>query len=566
MKFLSSLSFTKKYIFALSLIAILSTLGYLNLTQLIKSQAKDAELINISGKQRMLSQEIPLLALNYKTKSLKEAISLMEKSHNDLISRKMSKKLYDIYFSKPVMLDAEVKEYIKRAKSFLNSRDGRSLSYLLNHSQKILKDLDYAVSIYQQEAEEKTKELQQNELYILLLTLFTLAFEAFFIFRPANNIINTKTKELNAKKEYADMITQINTNAIIAVNSDFEILTFNKSAEKIFGYSADEMLHTKLNDDRIIPLKYLDAHNKGLLEFIKTGKLKHKDTVFQLEAQRKDKTVFPIRISFGTNVEEDKRIVVANIQDISNEKEKDELIIQQSRYAAMGEMIGNIAHQWRQPLSSISTLASGSRIRYKNNLISDEELDETFVKIKEYTTHLSQTIDDFRDFYKNDKQKELFTIEDVIKKSITLVEATYTENNIELVVNQKEKNLLVNGSSSQLSQVFLNILNNAKDVLREKDIEKKVVYIEVFKEDTDVVINITDNAGGIPKDVAAKIYEPYFTTKHKSHGTGIGLFMSKRIVEQLFDGSLSNENREFTLNGTIYFGASFSIRLPIKHN
>ena len=565
MNFLSSFSFTKKYIFALALIAILSTLGYLNLTHLIKSQTKDAELINVSGRQRMLSQEIPLFALSYKENSFKKAISLMEKSHNDLISRKMSKELHDIYFSKPVMLDAKVKEYIARANSFLNNRDGRSLSYLLNNSQKLLKDLDYAVSVYQNEAEARTKELQQNEFYILLLTLFTLAFEALFIFRPANSIINTKTKELNAQKEYADMITQINTNAIIAINSNLEILTFNKSAERIFGYSAKEMLHTKLNDDKIIPLKFLDAHNKGLLEFMKTGELKHKDTVFQLEAQRKDKTVFPIRISFGAKAEKDKKIVVANIQDISNEKEKDELIIQQSRYAAMGEMIGNIAHQWRQPLSSISTLASGSRIRYKNHLISDEELDETFAKIKEYTVHLSQTIDDFRDFYKNNKAKELFKIEDVVKKSITLVEATYVENNIELVFNQKkEEELLVNGSSSQLSQVFLNILNNAKDALKEKSIEKKIVYIEIFKEDADIVVNITDNAGGIPQDVAAKIYEPYFTTKYKSQGTGIGLFMSKRIIEQLFGGSLNNKNREFSVDSKTYFGASFSIRLPIE--
>ena len=563
MNFLSSFSFTKKYIFALSLIAMLSILGYLNLTQLIKSQAKDAELINISGRQRMLSQEIPLFALSYKENSFKKAVSLMETSHNDLISRKMSKELHNIYFSKPMMLDTEVKEYITRAKSFLNNRDGRSLSYLLNNSQKLLKDLDYAVSVYQNEAEARTKELQQNEFYILLLTLLTLMFEALFIFRPANNDIDIKTKELNTQKEYADMITQINTNAIIAINDNLEIETFNKSAEKIFGYNASEMLHTKLNDDRIIPLKFLDAHNKGLLEFIKTGKLKHKDTVFQLEAQRKDKTVFPIRISFGAKAENDKRIVVANIQDISNEKEKDELIIQQSRYAAMGEMIGNIAHQWRQPLSSISTLASGSRIRYKNNLISDEELDATFGKIKEYTAHLSQTIDDFRDFFKNDKTEEIFNIKDVVKKSITLVEATYKENNIELLLNQtKEEDLLVNGSSSQLSQVFLNILNNAKDVLKEKNIEKKIVYIEIFKEDTDVVVNITDNAGGIPNDVAAKIYEPYFTTKHKSHGTGIGLFMSKRIVEQLFNGLLSNKNKEFILNDTTYFGASFSIILP----
>jgi len=564
MNFLASLSFTKKYLFALSLIAIFSILGYLNLTQLISSQTDDAQLVNISGRQRMLSQKIPLFAINYKTNSLKKTISLMDKSHTDLISRKMSKELHDVYFTKPIMLDAKVKEYIIRANSFVNIRDGRSLSYLLSNSQKLLKDLDYAVTIYQNEAELRTINLQRNELYILLLTLLTLTLEAFFIFRPANKSINIKTDELNAQKEYADMITQINTNAIIAVNSNFEILTFNKSAEKIFGYSASEMLNTQLIDDKIIPMKFLTRHNKGLSDFMRSGKLKHQNTVFELEAQKKDKTLFPIRISFGAKTEKDGKIVVANIQDISDEKEKDNLIIQQSRYAAMGEMIGNIAHQWRQPLSSISALATGSKIRYKNNLISDDELDETFVKIKEYTVHLSQTIDDFRDFFRNDKTEEIFNIQDVIKKSITLVEASYIENSIKLLFNQKEEELLINGSSSQLSQVFLNILNNAKDVLTENKIENKIVQIEIVKIDSFVVVNITDNAGGIPKEVAAKIYEPYFTTKYKSQGTGIGLFMSKRIVEQLFNGSLSNKNREFTVDDKTYFGASFSIKLPTK--
>ncbi|MCD4667044.1 MAG: HAMP domain-containing histidine kinase, partial [Sulfurimonas sp.] len=280
-----------------------------------------------------------------------------------------------------------------------------------------------------------------------------------------------------------------------------------------------------------------------------------------LEGQHKDKTIFPIRISFGTNIDESKKIVVANIQNITKEKEKDSLIMEQSRFAAMGEMIGNIAHQWRQPLSSISTMATGARLRYKNKLISDEELDETFVKIKEHTQHLSKTIDDFRNFLKHDKDKEFFDLSEVIYKSISLTEASYKDNNINIYFKNSDEKFTLNGSGSELSQVFLNILNNAKDILLEKKIDNKVVNIEISKENNLAIVKIYDNAGGISSEIKEKIFDPYFTTKHKSQGTGIGLFMSKKIITQHFDGSIEIKNREINIDNKKYFGAEFSIKI-----
>ncbi len=559
--FLSSLSFTKKYIFALSLIAVFSVSSYLNLARLIDSQANDGQIINISGKQRMLSQKIALFAINYKTKNLQETVDMMDKSHSYLISLKMSDELRKIYFSPPILLDKKVKEYIARGRSFLKNRDGKSLSYILKNSQPLLKDLDLAVSVYQKETELKTKKLKTTEFFIVLFILVTLVFEALFIFRPANNSVKRKTKELKSQKDYSDMITQINTNAIIAVDENFDILTFNKSAEDMFGYTAEEMLYTKLIDDRIIPLKFLDRHNDGLKNFMQTGKLKHEDVVFELQGQHKDKTIFPIRISFGVKLEGGSKIVVANIQNITKEKKKDSLIMEQSRFAAMGEMIGNIAHQWRQPLSSISTMATGAKLRYKNNLISDEELDDTFVKIKEHTQHLSKTIDDFRDYLKHDKKTELFDLSEVIEKSISLTYASYKDNNINLSFENSYEKFILNGSGSELSQVFLNILNNAKDVLLEKEIDDKLVNIKVSKENDVAIVNIYDNAGGIPNDIKEKIFDPYFTTKHKSQGTGIGLFMSKKIITQHFDGDIFVQNREFKIKNQKYYGAEFTIKI-----
>ena len=357
------------------------------------------------------------------------------------------------------------------------------------------------------------------------------------------------------------MVTNTNTNAIIAVNEKFEILTFNKSAQRIFGYSADEMLNTTLLDDRIIPTEYLQKHIEGIKNFVKTGKLKHKSVVFELEGKNKAQKVFPIKISFGIKIEKNSKIVVANIQDITQEKEKDALIMEQSRFAAMGEMIGNIAHQWRQPLSSISTIASGAKLRYNNNILSDEELNETFVKIQEHTKHLSKTIDDFRDFFRHNKVEELFNVCDVIEKSITLTEASYKDHNIQLRYIKSKDKIMLMGNSGELSQVFLNILNNSKDALLEKDIKDKLVSFNMDEIDGYVVIKIIDNAGGIPEDIIERVFDPYFTTKHKSQGTGIGLFMSKKIIMQKFDGEITVKNRKYKFDNKTYVGAEFVITI-----
>jgi len=557
------ISFSKKYTFALSLIAMLALLAYINLTTIIDAQKNDGNKINMSGKQRMLSQKIALYSMEHEMDKLENIIKLMNSSHKKLISIDMSDEIKKVYYSKPIMLDESINIYLEQADKFIQTKDKKSLNFILENSEIILQKLDMAVSIYQSEAEKKIQNLQQNEFYIILLTLLTLLTEALFIFRPIDKNVKKNTKEILLEKEYSDMITQTNTNGIIVVDESLKILTFNKSAEKMFGYSADEMIFTTLLDDRIIPQKYLDGHVHGLKNFMKNGELKNKNVVFELEAQTKDKKLFPIRISFGTKIEKNRTIVVANIQDITEEKEKDTLIIQQSRLAAMGEMIGNIAHQWRQPLSAISTIASGAKLRHKNNLITDEELYASFEKIKEQTKHLSNTIDDFRDFFKHGDNNSSFNVKEIIEKSISLVEAAYNSNNIKIFFNFTKDNFLMNGRGSELSQVILNILNNAKDVLVEKNIDDRVVLIDIKKDNNIVKINIFDSAGGIDENIKMKIFEPYFTTKHKSQGTGIGLFMSSKIIKQHFKGILNTQNKEFELDGKKYFGAMFNIEIEL---
>ena len=186
-----SLNFTKKYILALTIIALLSVLAYFNLNHLINKQSNDGEIINTSGKQRMLSQQIALYAIYFKTKKLNRNVKMMEDAHKFLTSLPMSNELKKIYFEKPVELDLQVKEYIKHSKKFYENRNGKSLTYILKNSQPLLISLDHAVDLYQLESESKVIELKDIELYLMLLTLFILCLEAFFIFRPANKRIET---------------------------------------------------------------------------------------------------------------------------------------------------------------------------------------------------------------------------------------------------------------------------------------------------------------------------------------------------------------------------------------
>ena len=564
---INNLNFTKRYIFALSLIALFSISAFFNLKYLIDNQAQDAEIINISGRQRMLSQKIALLALSYKNQpnesvknELLKNMDLMLTSHNRLLSHKLSDKLHYLYFG-PSDLNGKVLRYIDSVKAYLLNGDIKEFEYILKNSKKLLSYLDKAVYEYQIENERKTSSLKRNELFILVFTLLTLFFEALFIFRPANKQMMQKTKELNEAKEYLDTVIESNKNAIIAIDKNKHVLTFNKSATEVFGYGKEEMLN-KDSLENIIPQKYLKSHNIGVENYLKTGKSKGiLYSSIEIEGRRKNGEIFPLRISFGASNDPKNKIIIANIQDITKEKEKDKLLLEQSRFAAMGEMIGNIAHQWRQPLSAISTIASGARFRKKVSAITEEELDKVFEKIVEHTKFLSHTIDDFRNFFKKDIKIVVFDITDIADESLSLIEATYKNNNIRVVKEHIGKNFKYEGYPRELLQVFLNILGNAKDILIERDTKEKLVLFRIKENSNSSIIEIYDSAGGIPEDIILKIFDPYFTTKHQSHGTGIGLFMSKEIVQKHLKGDLTASNEEFFIDGKRYYGACFRVSL-----
>ncbi|MEA3383162.1 MAG: ATP-binding protein [Campylobacterota bacterium] len=250
--------------------------------------------------------------------------------------------------------------------------------------------------------------------------------------------------------------------------------------------------------------------------------------------------------------------------EIVKNQQKDKLLFEQSKMASMGEMIGNIAHQWRQPLSVISTAASGIKLEKEYNMLTDENLINHIDSIMNSTTHLSQTIDDFRNFFKSSKNKEIFHIKDIILKNISLLESTFKSNHI-TVSHKGNSDIQIYSYQNEFIQATLNIINNSKDILKEKNQdEEKFIFIEYTYDTESVKLTIKDNGGGIPLNIIDKIFEPYFTTKHKSQGTGIGLYMTRQIIVDHMNGYIGVENCNYNYNGKLYDGAMFTIKLPIE--
>ncbi len=246
------------------------------------------------------------------------------------------------------------------------------------------------------------------------------------------------------------------------------------------------------------------------------------------------------------------------------EKEHEQTLSQQSKLASMGEMIGNIAHQWRQPLSVVSTIASGMKVQDELNILSKDEIARSTDEIVKYTQYMSKTIDDFRDFFKQDKEKTMFSLEDALIKDLKLMKASFTNNYINIIHNI-DPTIEVYGYKNELTQAFLNILNNAKDQLSTLDdgIPRQVI-INAMQANHFIYITITDNAGGIKEDIINKIFDPYFTTKHKSQGTGIGLYMTTQIINQHYNGSIDVKNVNVSVEDKMYKGAQFIIKLPLS--
>ncbi|RXJ67097.1 histidine kinase [Halarcobacter ebronensis] len=240
-------------------------------------------------------------------------------------------------------------------------------------------------------------------------------------------------------------------------------------------------------------------------------------------------------------------------KEIETNYRKDKLLFQQNKMASMGEMLGNIAHQWRQPLMELSsvTMELQAKIELLGG-VSNEEILEAIKKSNELTKFMSQTIDDFRNFFVKDREKIELKVSEQISAAINIINSSFKRNNIkvEIVV---AKNSKIHGFRNEYCQVLINILSNARQELVSRNIKEPKIIIRIFEKDEYSIVEIEDNAGGIKVEPINKIFEPFFT-KDKANGTGMGLFMSKLIVEDNMQGKLLVKNVEK--------GAKFIIAIP----
>jgi len=245
-------------------------------------------------------------------------------------------------------------------------------------------------------------------------------------------------------------------------------------------------------------------------------------------------------------------------------RKKDKLLYEQSKMASLGEMIGNIAHQWRQPLSIISTGATGIKIKKEYDILEDEEFYKICDMINDNAQHLSKTIDDFRNFAKGDSVLIPFEIKQTIHDFLNIVDASINECQIKIVLDTLD-NQTIKGYPNELIQSLINIFNNAKDALVENNNkDDRYFFISTTIESNNLIIEIKDNGNGIDENILTKIYDPYFTTKHQSQGTGLGLNMTYNLIVNGMKGDIKAENVEYTYKKKNYKGACFKITLPLS--
>jgi len=363
-------------------------------------------------------------------------------------------------------------------------------------------------------------------------------------------------KEKNLEKSYHQIEAVINTTIeSIIVSQNYKCIDFNESALKLFKITNK---HDALGKH---PLDFIAQESK---ELVKKKIILDNADLYEAMIVTMDGEKIPVLLK-GTNIIVDrKHLRISSIIDISELKDRESKLISQSKLASMGEMIGNIAHQWRQPLSVISTSATGMHMQKEMGLLTDDEFYKYCEVINEHSQFLSQTIDDFRNFIKGDSKPVRFDLKNDTDSFIKLVDATIKRNNITIILDLEE-NIHIQGYPNELIQCFMNIFNNAKDALVENnDEDDRFIFISQIINENNVIIEFKDNAGGIPEDIIDKVFEPYFTTKHKSQGTGLGLHMSYNLVTNGMKGTLEVKNDEYDFNGKHYKGACFGIVIPLN--
>lgn len=365
------------------------------------------------------------------------------------------------------------------------------------------------------------------------------------------NLIIKQQKEIENNLHKFKALIDSSINAMYIFKDNICVVC-NKEASQLLGFNSKDEI---INRDIFDIFYHVSKEHQLLLE---DNKINHnfQTTVTSKKGKRYQVQIKERNISFGVD-----NLKIISAMDITDIKRNEKILAQKSKLASMGEMIGNIAHQWRQPLTAISIAASSIKLTYECNIEDKDETIESLDNIVKNTKYLSATIEDFQNFMRNDRESSTFFIQELIQNTLIIVDANIKLENITIVQNYDE-NIEVTTIQNDLVQILLNIINNAVDVLKDKKQNNKFIFIEVYREKEFAYIALTDSGGGIKTEMIDKVFEPYFTTKHQSQGTGLGLYMTHQILSKL-DGKIDVKNDSFIYNNNKYYGAKFTITLPI---
>lgn len=355
------------------------------------------------------------------------------------------------------------------------------------------------------------------------------------------------------------LIASITIASLVASNIVDSIETVQRGLEQFFNYLSykNDTLESKnieleSKDELGAMAKAINAQIKQVKDDLHQDRKLIEEATFIVEALKKgerDRRLVEHSASKELNT---LKLVMNEMMDdleqkiqeeINQRSDQEKLLIQQSKLAAMGNMIGNIAHQWRQPLSEINAILMTLQVKHMHNDLNGEFLNKQIEKCDGITDFMSNTINDFQNFFKPSKMKEFFNVSKACKKAAKILQSSLKHHCIEFEFNTDETPDVL-GYPNEFSQAFLNILSNAKDVLIDRDTKNPKITVTIKPGHQYALIQVSDNAGGIKEENIERIFEPYFTTKHAKQGTGIGLYMCKTIIERNMDGVVEAKNYE----------------------
>ncbi|RXJ97754.1 hypothetical protein CRU98_12640 [Arcobacter sp. CECT 8986] len=454
-------------------------------------------------------------------------------------SNKLGEKIATL--SKDILDDKDVKKFYK-------------LKYDYKFDSLVLKK--YAIKPYYYYNSYKIVNKPQDffqkhrDLFEILFLLFPLLL--LLVIGLLHNIYYRKKTEklLQERIDFDDTLLNAIKNPIFWQNKDEKIVDFNNKFSSMLGISEEKLYYTSLKKLR----SYKRA--RRLLEALEKYNKKEKDSLFMFETEQKEKKIYLINQAKFKDEKSQSYGTVTILTDITKEKQiekekerNQEFLIQQSKLAEIGEIFSAIAHQWKAPLLEITTIAQESF--YSNE--DDDKERESYVKdIMTQVKYMNDTINDFQDFIKPSNKKTKFDIHEAITSLLKIIDHNIRFNYIDVNIDLKENtNVAVYGYRNEFMQSLLNIINNAKDELVNNDFKNRKIYIEIFNKQNKLYVNIKDNAGGISTKNIETIFTPYYSTK--KDGSGIGLYMTKVIIEDKMNGKIRVKNTKI--------GACFTIIL-----